>query len=136
MGLSRRLGFVLGLLKDLEQRAFRHFWDMTDPTSGLTRGRTRADGTPYDANRRDIGSIAVTGLGLAALCIGAENGWVKRGGARTRARNAMRFLLERAPQEHGWFFHWMNVITGERTGVAQNSATGYNGIRAAAVSCQ
>lgn len=83
--MSRRLGFVLGLLKDLEQRAFRHFWDMTDPTSGLTRGGTRADGTLYDANRRDIGSIAVTGFGLTALCIGAEKGWVKRGGARTRA---------------------------------------------------
>lgn len=110
-------------LKDLEERAFHYFWDMTDPSTGLTRGRARADGTPYEANRRDIGSIAVTGFGLTGLCIGVENGWVKRSEAATRVRNAMRFFLERAPQEHGWFFHWMNVLTGERTGVAQDSAT-------------
>lgn len=110
-------------LKDLEQRGFRYFWEMTDPDTGMTRGRARADGAPYEVNRRDIGSIAVTGFGLTALCIGAENGWVKRNEARARVRNAMRFFLERAQQEHGWFFHWMNVITGERTGVAQNSAT-------------
>jgi hypothetical protein len=110
-------------LKDLEKRAFRYFWEMTDPNTGMTRGRARADGVRYEATRRDIGSIAVTGFGLTALCIGADNGWVKRGEARTRVRNAMRFFLETAPQEHGWFFHWMNVINGERTGVTQDSAT-------------
>jgi hypothetical protein len=108
-------------LDDLSHRAFQYFWEYTDPDTGMTRGRAKADGVPYDPNRRDIGSIAVTGFGLAAMCIGAERGWAKHEEARQRTRNAMRFFAEHAPQEHGWFFHWMNVKTGERTGVLQNS---------------
>jgi hypothetical protein len=109
-------------LEDLSRRSFQYVWDYTDPETGMLRGRAKADGTPYDPNRRDIGSIAVTGFGLAGLCIGAERGWVKADEARTRVRNAMRFFADHAPQEHGWFFHWMNVKTGERTGVLQDSA--------------
>ena len=108
-------------LDDLSRRTFQYFWEYTDPDTGMTRGRAKADGVPYDPNRRDIGSIAVTGFGLAGLCIGAERGWVKQDEARTRVRNALRFFADHAPHEHGWFFHWMNVKTGERTGVLQNS---------------
>src|SRR6266853_1767469 len=108
-------------LDDLSRRTFQYFWEYTDPDTGMTRGRAKADGVPYDPNRRDIGSIAVTGFGLAALCIGAERGWVKQDEAGTRVRNALPFFADHAPQEHGWFFHWMNVKTGERTGVLQNS---------------
>ncbi|MGI8742508.1 MAG: glucoamylase family protein [Bryobacteraceae bacterium] len=108
-------------LDDLSRRSFQYFWEYTDPGTGMTRGRAKADGTPYDPNRRDIGSIAVTGFGLAALCIGAERGWVRQDDARTRVRNALRFFAGDAPQEHGWFFHWMNVKTGRRTGVLENS---------------
>ena len=87
----------------------------------MLRGRSRADGVPYDPNRRDIGSIAVTGFGLAGLCAAAERGWVKQDQARTRVRNGLRFFATDAPQEHGWFFHWMNVKEGRRTGVLENS---------------
>jgi hypothetical protein len=108
-------------LDDLSRRSFQYFWEFTDPDTGMTRGRAKADGTPYDPNRRDIGSIAVTGFGLAGLCIAAERGWVKQDEARTRVRNCLRFFAEHAPQEHGWFFHWMNVKEGRRTGVLENS---------------
>lgn len=108
-------------LEDLSRRSFQYFWEFTDPDTGMTRGRAKADGTPYDPIRRDIGSIAVTGFGLVALCIAAERGWVKRDEARIRVRNTMRFFADHAPQEHGWFFHWMNVKTGQRTGVLQSS---------------
>lgn len=109
-------------LEDLSRRSFQYFWEFTDPATGMTRGRAKADGTPYDPDRRDIGSIAVTGFGLAGLCIAAERGWVKADEARTRVRNGLRFFAERAPQEHGWFFHWMNVRDGRRTGVLESSA--------------
>lgn len=106
-------------LEDLAGRCFQFFWDWTDPDTGLTRGRARTDGSPYEETRRDIGSIAVTGFGLAGLCIAAERKWVNREAAHTRVRNAMRFFAEHAPREHGWFYHWMNVKTGERTGIRQ-----------------
>ena len=76
-------------LEDLSRRSFRYFWELTDPDTGMTRGRCRADGTPYEANRRDIGSIAVTGFGLAGLCIAAERGWVRPDDAQERARNTL-----------------------------------------------
>lgn len=108
-------------LDDLEHRSFQYFWEYTDPNTGMTAGRCHASGEPYDPNRRDIGSIAVTGFSLAGLCAAAERKWVKHDEALTRARNTMRFFADHAPQEHGWFFHWMNIKTGERTGVLQNS---------------
>jgi hypothetical protein len=108
-------------LDDLSRRCFQYTWDLTDPDTGMLRCRARADGVPYAENRRDIGSIAVTGFGLAGLCAAAWRGWVKHEEAATRARNTVRFFADHAPQEHGWFFHWMNVKTGERTGVLQDS---------------
>lgn len=108
-------------LEDLSRRAFRYFWEYTDPDTGITRGRARADGEPYDAVRRDIGSIGVSGFGLTALCIGAERLWVTQDEARSRVRNALTFFADHAPQEHGWLFHWMNVKTGQRTGVLETS---------------
>lgn len=106
----------------LSRRSFEYFREYTDPNTGLTRGRARADGVPYAPNRRDIGSIAVTGFGLAGFCIAAELKWIDGAQARTRVRNTLRFFAEHAPSEHGWFFHWMNVKTGERTGVLEDSA--------------
>jgi hypothetical protein len=109
-------------LDDVQRRSFQYFWDHSDPDTGMTRGRAHADGTPYDPDRRDIGSIAVTGFGLGGLCVAAERGWVKQDAARARVTNCLRFFAEHAPREHGWFYHWMNVKTGERTGVLQSSA--------------
>src|SRR5574340_1473309 len=100
-------------LEDLSRRAFQYFGEYTDPETGMTRGRAKADGTPYDPVRRDIGSIAVTGFGLAGLCIAAQRGWVKQSEARTRVRNALRFFAEHAPQEHGWFFHEIERLRTE-----------------------
>jgi hypothetical protein len=109
-------------LEDLERRSFQFFWEQTDPNTGITRGRARTDASPYNAVRRDVGSTGVTGFGLTALCIAAERGWIPRDQARQRALNTVRFYAERAPNEHGWFYHWMNVVTGERTGATFDSA--------------
>src|SRR5215467_9609790 len=106
-------------LEDLSRRCFQFFWEQTDRDTGLTRGRARTDGSPYEETRRHIGSIADTGFGLAGLCIAAERKWVSAEAARARVRNALRFFAEHAPRERGWFYHWMNVKTGERTGIHQ-----------------
>jgi hypothetical protein len=108
-------------LEDLSRRSFQFFWEHTDPDTGLTRGRARTDGSPYEDTRRDVGSIAVTGFGLAGLCIASERKWVKPEAARTRVGKTMQFFAEHAPREHGWFYHWMDVKTGERTGFRQTA---------------
>ena len=101
-------------LEDLERRSFQYFFDQAAAPTGLVRDRTRTDGTPVDEDHRTIGSIAATGFGLTALCIAAERGWVRREEARERVRTTLRFFAERALHEHGWFYHWLDVNTGER----------------------
>ena len=101
-------------LEDLSHRSFRYFWDQADPHTGLVLDRARTDGSPLDESHRHVASIAATGFGLTALCIAAERHWIEPQDALERVRTTLRFFAERAPREHGWFYHWMNAATGER----------------------
>jgi len=101
-------------LEDLERRSFQYFWEQANPDTGLVLDRTRTDGSPADENHRNVASIAATGFGLTALCIAAERRWIPSTAARERVRNTLRFFARQALQEHGWFYHWLDVKTGER----------------------
>jgi hypothetical protein len=101
-------------LEDLQHRSFNYFWKQADPQTGLVPDRARIDGSALDANHRDVASIAATGFGLTALCIGAERGWIDKGQVRERTRNTLRFFANKAFQEHGWFYHWLDAKSGER----------------------
>lgn len=110
------------LLEDLERRSVLYFWDESDPSTGLVLDRASADGGRAKGPSRDIASIAATGFGITAICIGAEHGWIPRDKARTRVRNTLEFFALKAFQEHGWFFHWMDVSTGERKWDSETSS--------------
>lgn len=97
-------------LEDLSRREFRFFWEQADPKTGLVADRAGADGT----SRGGVASVAATGFGLSALCLGAERGWIAPGQARARAKLTLRFLLQSAPQEHGFFYHFLDRTTGAR----------------------
>jgi len=101
-------------LEDLSHRAFLYFWEQADASTGLVLDRCRADGSPHDETHRGVASIAATGFGLTAVCIAAARGWIKPREARGRTLATLRFLAERAPRFHGWFYHWMDAVTGER----------------------
>ncbi|PWT91766.1 MAG: hypothetical protein C5B55_07570 [Blastocatellia bacterium] len=101
-------------LEDLERRSFRYFWEQADPNTGLILDRTRNDGSPADEEHRYIASIATTGFGLTGLCIAAERAWVQNSAARERVKTTLRFFADRALQEHGWFYHWMDARNGQR----------------------
>ncbi len=102
-------------LEELSRRLFLYFWEQADPGTGLVRDRARADGSPYGSDERaEIASIAATGFGLTALCAAAARGWVPRAEAVRRARGTLRFFADEAPQERGWFYHWMDAKTGGR----------------------
>jgi hypothetical protein len=101
-------------LEDLSHRAFLFFWEQSDPQTGLVLDRCKTDGSPSDEAHRTIASIASTGFGLTALCIAANRQWIDPAMARERVATALRFFAERATNEHGWFYHWMDASTGER----------------------
>lgn len=111
------------LLDDIARRSFRFFWEQSDPKTGITRGRAMNDGGEYAKERRDVGTTGGTGFGITALCIGAERKWVSREEARERVRATLRaYANGPVKNEHGWFYHWLNVKTGERTGAAFDAA--------------
>jgi len=102
------------LLEDLSKRSFMFFWEQADRSTGIVRDRSRTDGRPVDGGARDVGSIAAVGFGLTGLCIAAERQWVPRADAIERARTTLRFFADRIDQQHGWFYHFINLSTGKR----------------------
>jgi hypothetical protein len=97
-------------LDDLEQRGIRFFVECADPETGLMPDRAKADG-----GAKDVASIASVGFGLTALCIGDQRGWVSHQDAYDRSMKVLRFLRDKAPQEHGHFYHFLDMRTGART---------------------
>jgi hypothetical protein len=101
-------------IEDLEHRSFLYFWEQADSGTGLVLDRARADGGRAKGPGHDIASTAATGFGLTALCLGAEHGWITRQEAAARVRTTLRFYANKATEEHGWFYHWMDVSSGDR----------------------
>jgi hypothetical protein len=97
-------------LEDLERANFQYFWEQANPDTGLVRDRASTKG-PED---RVVASIAATGFGLTALCIGHQRGYVSYAEARNRVLATLRFLWKKLPTHRGFFFHWANMNTGER----------------------
>lgn len=102
-------------LEELSRREFRYFIEQSNAETGLVLDRAHTDGSPHDEAHRRTASIAATGFGLTALCLGAARGWIAPAEAHGRVLSALRFMAERAPVEHGWYYHWMDVETGART---------------------
>jgi hypothetical protein len=130
-GVERKPGGVYALtrsdvefLEDLSHRAFLYFLEHADAGTGLVldRARTSGEAPPPGHPSHKIASSAATGFGLTALCAGAERGWITRAEATRRVLTTLRFFAERAPQEHGWFLHWMDAATGERRWQSETSS--------------
>lgn len=103
-------------LDDLEKRSFLYFWEQSDPETGLTLDRTKTDGERYDetASPHNVGSIAATGFALTSYCVAADRKWINSEQAKARTRRTLDFFANRAFQKNGWFYHWMDIKTGER----------------------
>src|SRR5436190_6530395 len=101
------------LLDDVEKRSFHFFWDLADPNTQLIPDRWP---TP------SFSSIAAVGFGLTAYGIGAERGYVTRQEAAARTLATLKSLLamKQGPEprgvsgHHGFFYHFLDMRTGER----------------------
>ncbi|HKY29850.1 MAG TPA: glucoamylase family protein [Pyrinomonadaceae bacterium] len=101
-------------VEDLSRQSFQYFWEQANPKTGLVPDRARMDGSPLPESHHNIASIAATGFGLTGLCVAAERNWITPAQAKERTRNTLRFFANEAFQQHGWFYHWLDAITGER----------------------
>jgi hypothetical protein len=107
------------LLDEIQRATFDFFWEQSDPTTGLVRDRFNVRAA---SDSRTAASIAATGFGLTAICIGAQRGYVPADEARERATAALRFLDAGMPTHRGFFYHWADMRTGARIWDAEISS--------------
>lgn len=105
-------------LDDLQRLNFCYFWEQANPETGLIKDRCHADGNDNGI----VGSIAATGFGLTALCIGHERGFISLSEAQNRVLATLRSLWRILPNHRGFFYHWANINNGERVWDAEISS--------------
>lgn len=99
------------LLEEIVSRAFLFFWNEAGKRTGLVKDRALADGTP---DPRRLASIAATGFGLAALCIGHEREYLPPRTIRARVITTLSFALNHVEHVNGFFYHFIDMNTGKR----------------------
>src|SRR5438034_9676010 len=97
-------------LDNVERAAFEFFWQEASSSTGQVKDRALANGN----DSRTMSSIAATGFGLTSLCIGDHRGYRKSAEIAERVRNTLRFLANDLHNEHGFFFHFIHMETGDR----------------------
>jgi hypothetical protein len=97
-------------LNDLEYANFLFFWEQANPLTGLVKDRANVRA----GDKNVLASIAATGFGLTAMCIGQMRGFISYPEARDRVLATLRYLWNWQANHRGFFFHWVNIDTGER----------------------
>jgi len=123
------------ILVDLQERTFRFFWDTGNSENGLIPDRHP---TP------SYSSIAAVGFGLTTYPIGVERGYISREQARERVLKTLRFFADarqgpdaRGVTGHrGFFYHFLDMKTGERFGQSELSTVDTAILLAGALFCQ
>jgi hypothetical protein len=100
------------LLDEVERASCCFFWEQANPDNGLVKDRCNARRASMD--NTTVASIAATGFGLTALCIGDYRGYISRSEARKRVLTTLQALLNKVPHHRGFFYHWADINTGER----------------------
>src|SRR5271168_1487337 len=98
------------LLDEIQRTSFDFFWFEASPQTGQVKDRALANGN----DTRAMSSIAATGFGLTALCIGDRRGFGKSAYILERVRNTLRFLANDLHHEHGFYYHFIHMETGAR----------------------
>lgn len=100
------------LLDELERLSSCYFYEQANPDNGLVKDRCNARLAGEDKN--NAASIAATGFGLTALCIGVQRQYLDYAQAQERVLTTFRFLWRKLPNHRGFFYHWADVNSGER----------------------
>ncbi|HXM67296.1 MAG TPA: glucoamylase family protein [Candidatus Acidoferrum sp.] len=97
-------------LDELEKLNLQYFWEQASPQTGLVKDRCNVQANSPST----VGSIAATGFGLTALCIGEKRGFIPPNDVRERVLTTLRFLWKKMPTHRGFFYHFADINTGER----------------------
>ena len=92
------------LLTMLQEACFHYYWEGADPQSGMTR-----ESIPGDDR---IIATGASGMGIAALIVGVDRGFITRAQGIERLTKIVTFL-EHAQRYHGAWSHYMDGSTGK-----------------------
>ena len=105
-------------LEELERANLLYFLEQSHPKTGLVKDRHNVVKT----DDYKVASIAATGFGLTALCIGNHRKILDSSEATERVVTTLRFLATAMPNHRGFFYHWADVSTGDRIWDAEVSS--------------
>ena len=91
------------LLAMLQEACFHYYWEGADPHSGMARKNILGDDR--------ILATGASAVGIAALIVGVDRGFITRGQGIERITKIMDFL-EHAQRYHGAWSHYMDGNTG------------------------
>lgn len=106
------------LMEAIENAAFQFFWYQANTSTGLIKDRAIYQGTDTST----LSSIASIGFGLTGLCIADSRGYLSTAQLKQRVVTTLNFLLNQAPVENGFFYHFMDINTGARAGTSEVSS--------------
>jgi len=108
------------LLDEIEKAGFQFFWEQADATTGQVKDRALAAGN----DTRTVSSIAATGFGLTALCIGDQRGYQPNAAIAARVQATLDFLLNQMQPQgmNGFFYHFVDMTTGARAFTSEVSS--------------
>ena len=92
------------LLTMLQEACFHYYWEGADPNSGMAR-----ENIPGDDR---IVATGASGMGIAALIVGVDRGFITRAQGIGRLTKIVSFL-EHAQRYHGAWSHYMNGNSGK-----------------------
>jgi hypothetical protein len=96
------------LLDRVQRECLRYFWEFAHPVSFMARDRATGPNDPGN----DVVAVGGTGMGVMAIVVGVERGWIDREAAVDRLTRMVGFLLY-ADHFHGVLPHFMNGATGK-----------------------
>jgi len=102
------------LLDEIERAGFAFFRDEAHPVTGLIPDAARADGAGRGGATNAVANVAGNGFALAAFCVADARGWMEHTQAVQRVQQMLRFLDTQVPQQHGFFYHFLDLETGAR----------------------
>jgi len=108
------------LMEEIEEAAFLFFWEQADPTTGQVKDRALAAGNDTST----VSSIAATGFGLTALCIGDQRGYQPHAAIVSRVQATLSFLANTLQPMglNGFFYHFVDLTSGARSGTSEVSS--------------
>lgn len=98
-------------LELIQRKSFNFFIEERNPANGLVRDRANNSQKGATASPASIASV---GFALTAYPVGVSRDWIDYGTARDMTLTTLRFFWEHAPHEHGFFYHFMDMQTGQR----------------------